>query len=308
MPQQEIRADIECIFHAIYSAQRALRSLVALRKVSLTALPRKESQTTDREATNRELGELKQLPAELCGKVDAMDALEDTQARWIRYILAEAHERAYSLHGDTLTEPVHNAQGHYVYYQRPVGSLQEFINRVTSQETQLDFWSLMVKPGQLDNAVRFLKQCCETALPMVKRQRGYFSFRNGLYVMADNHFHPYTDGRYRAADGSEPAAARYFDVDFDPEWLDCPVEQIELPGFEQVLNKQELSAEVKRFFYAFMGRWYYAIKAKDNWQVVPFFKGMAGTGKSTMFEVRLPVYSTGYGHQLRQGGYRLAGQ
>jgi hypothetical protein len=46
-----------------------------------------------------------------------------------------------------------------------------------------------------------------------------------------------------------------------------------------------LPAEVQRWLYVLLGRLLHDLKRWDNWQIVPFIKGVAGTGKSLIAQV-----------------------
>ena len=49
--------------------------------------------------------------------------------------------------------------------------------------------------------------------------------------------------------------------------------------------EQRFPEEVQRWVYVFLGRLLHELRAFDNWQVIPFFKGLAGTGKSVIAAV-----------------------
>jgi ABC-type molybdenum transport system ATPase subunit/photorepair protein PhrA len=51
---------------------------------------------------------------------------------------------------------------------------------------------------------------------------------------------------------------------------------------QKVLNYQKLDEDVARWVYVFMGRLCFDVNEIDGWQVIPFIKGIAQSGKSTL--------------------------
>jgi phage/plasmid-associated DNA primase len=54
------------------------------------------------------------------------------------------------------------------------------------------------------------------------------------------------------------------------------------PAFDSLLKFQNLPVDAQKMLYVMIGRLRYPMNVHDRWQVVPFIKGMAGTGKSTI--------------------------
>jgi hypothetical protein len=77
-------------------------------------------------------------------------------------------------------------------------------------------------------------------------------------------------------------SCKYFDLDFDPhddivDWWDIPT-----PNMQRVLEYQRLEDDVSKWIYVFMGRLCFDVNEIDGWQVIPFLKGIARSGKSTL--------------------------
>jgi len=58
--------------------------------------------------------------------------------------------------------------------------------------------------------------------------------------------------------------------------------------------EQRFPEEVQRWVYVFLGRLLHELRAYDNWQVIPFFKGLAGTGKSVIAAVAQNFFEPQY--------------
>lgn len=86
-----------------------------------------------------------------------------------------------------------------------------------------------------------------------------------------------------------PAACKYFDMDFDYVEVDSAA-AVQTRECDRIWEAQNFSEEVKSWAYALMGRMMFNVSDKDDWQIAPFFKGVAGTGKSTILRVIAMFY------------------
>ena len=121
--------------------------------------------------------------------------------------------------------------------------------------------------------------------------RHLFSCRSGVFDTSTLRWFPHA---MAAEDGDvlEPSrvAVNYFDMDFDydnccggggaDEWRN-----IDTPYLHSILHYQQLPAEAIDWMYVMIGRMLFEAGTKDGWQVVPFIKGRAQTGKSTILKV-----------------------
>jgi hypothetical protein len=60
-------------------------------------------------------------------------------------------------------------------------------------------------------------------------------------------------------------------------WWDIPT-----PQFQSILDYQQFDAEVSKWMYVMGGKLCYDVCEIDKWQVIPFLKGIAKSGKSTI--------------------------
>ena len=63
----------------------------------------------------------------------------------------------------------------------------------------------------------------------------------------------------------------------EQHWFD-----IQTPFFDKILVHQKFDRNVMRWVYVMVGRLQFELGKLDNWQIMAFFKGVAGTGKSTL--------------------------
>lgn len=173
----------------------------------------------------------------------------------------------------------------------PVMETQEFVYSVTQKEDKFDMWCKMTsKSGAVKEAVKHLNDCVDLQFPELKKNRHTWSFKNGIFmskVPTDDpkkftcQFLPYGSDEYNELDPTI-VSAKYFDKEFDPydsleDWYDIPT-----PHMQKVIDYQGFTEEVSRWMYIFIGRLLYDVGDLDCWQVIPFFKGIAGSGKSTL--------------------------
>jgi len=69
------------------------------------------------------------------------------------------------------------------------------------------------------------------------------------------------------------------------------LEEIPTPLFESIYAPQKWSKEMVDWMFVFLGRLFYAVGEKDDWQVIPFLLGAAGTGKSTTIKIIQLLYN-----------------
>ena len=191
----------------------------------------------------------------------------------------------------------------------------DFVYGAVCKESDYDMWlNLTSAHANVTGAVNYLKLCRDYELPMLKPDRHVFSFTNGVYDADANTFYAYADPT--AAIPPSVVACKFFNIEFPidlvatsgSEWRDIPT-----PKLDQILDHQRVPNEphtplrrvwretasgervreevpdetapklsVKHWFYVFIGRMIYEIGEYDEWQVLMFIKGVAGSGKSTL--------------------------
>ena len=128
-------------------------------------------------------------------------------------------------------------------------------------------------------------------VPEISTDRTVFSFSNGVYLAKQESFVPYEEAdRYFPAN-NYPVACKHHRMPFDPAWLHVadPM-QIPTPAFDSIMATQRWSPDVRRWAFVLFGRLFYDVGDFDDWQVVPFLKGLAGTGKSIILNFIREVY------------------
>ena len=158
-----------------------------------------------------------------------------------------------------------------------VMEIKDFVYENIQKEVKYDMWkNSTTKSGNINDCVKFLTVCKDIQFPEIKKDRNIWSFRNGIYNGRIDKFY-----KYGSADDVPVVSCKYFDLDF----MECPPDDwymIPTPHFQSILDYQKFDEDVCRWFYVFAGRLCFDLNTTDCWQVIPFLKGIAGSGKSTL--------------------------
>eukprot|EP00798_Chlamydomonas_sp_ICE-L_P027292 gene27292-biopygen3125 len=167
------------------------------------------------------------------------------------------------------------------YAWRRVCTIKEFVYQNTQKELNFDMWLNLTSVRTNINAVVDHLTCCrDVQFPDLVRDRHVFSFKGGVYFAPTDTYVPYEKMSER---GDDVVAAKYFDIDFP-----CAEEGTEedwqplTPYLQSILDFQKMSPDVSWWMYVFIGRLIYEVGELDEWQVLPYLKGAASTGKSTI--------------------------
>jgi phage/plasmid-associated DNA primase len=200
------------------------------------------------------------------------------------YLLKMASDEGYRRYKGQCCVQIRNTRA-----WRIVKEIKDFVYDVTQKEDEPEMWKNLTSRGNLvSDVVKHLTNCKDFQFPEIKKDRHVWSFQNGLLVGKDwdgeKHtikFYKYTSQDFRDLDPTI-VSCKYFDSAFDsydniPDWWDIPT-----PNMQKVLDYQKLDEDVARWVYVFMGRLCFDVNEIDGWQVIPFIKGIAQSGKSTL--------------------------
>ncbi len=171
---------------------------------------------------------------------------------------------------------------------KPLMEIEEFVYTYTQKEDKYDMWkNLTSKPGNVKESINHLTNCRDVQFPEINKNRHVWSFNNGLFVGKEWNGEMYTTRFYKYGshefDTLDPTivACKYFDLPFDHyenvHWYEIPT-----PHMDKILNYQKFPKDVAEWIFAFGGRLCFDVNEMDGWQCIPFFKGIARSGKSTL--------------------------
>lgn len=197
------------------------------------------------------------------------------------FLLDSAFEKRLRKQEGYVFEPILVNDKYNSHAFRRVCEIKEWVYMVTQKELQWHQWvNVTHGTNTLKATVDYLTSCDDYQFPNLVKDRTVFSFKNGIYLATENRFYDYETATEPLAESI--VACKYFDQAFDPyeEILDWKL--IPTPAFQGILDYQELPPEVAEWLYVFLGKMLYDLNQYDGWQVLPFLKGHAGTGKSTI--------------------------
>jgi len=178
---------------------------------------------------------------------------------------------------------------------KPVETIEEYVYGVAKKEVQFELWKNLTAraPGHGD-LIRHLKNTKDMQFPEIKKNRHVWSFKNGIFIgkeFDDAHstidtphwrasFYTYESNEFKNLDQTI-VSSKYFDMEFE-DYSDMDWRNIPTPYFDSILKYQQFSKDVCEWIFALGGRLCYDVNEIDKWQCIPFLKGVARSGKSTL--------------------------
>ncbi len=191
----------------------------------------------------------------------------------------------------------------------------ESLYYLCKKESVVHLWQIFASSAkERSNCESYLSNCKEPEFKEVRPHRNCFSFFDGVYYTSTDTFVKYEDGVvehigpfqdpltvsiklfpdnkfeeiYRIGQENDheirplkkPRLDFYYNIYND----------FNTPLFDSILDSQDYGVDMKFWLSVFLGRLLYEVGDKDQWQVIPFLKGVGGTGKSTIIQVMESLY------------------
>lgn len=164
------------------------------------------------------------------------------------------------------------------------GTLRQAIYELCRKEEQSELWNITLAEREVINAESYLKNCIDHEFPAVEFHRRKYSFRDGVYDGETDRFALYTDGVLNTfPELSTYGTFMFIDQPFTQAYALEP-RGISCPAFESIMTMQGWSNQCIEMMYILIGRLMHNVGEKDNWQIMPYLIGEAGTGKSTIID------------------------
>lgn len=205
--------------------------------------------------------------------------------------LKEAYKAGYRRYKGHCCEEIKTVDGFRTRAWNPIFTIEEFVYSIPKKESNFVNWKNFTSKGSIfRDVIDNLGKCNDAQFPEIKKRRHVWSFKNGVFVgkeWAPDEgvykccFYPYKSDKYACLDPSI-VACKYFDQQFDDfshieDWTKIPT-----PWFNSILKYQKFDDDVCNWAYVMGGRLCFDVGELDGWQVIPFFKGIARSGKSTL--------------------------
>ena len=199
------------------------------------------------------------------------------------YLLRKAYENGFRRYRDQCCKEIGCTRA-----WKPIKEIKDFVYDETQKEDNVEMWlNLTNRGGMANDVIRHLTNCKDIQFAEIKKDRHVWSFQNGLLDARPNPemavtFYDYNSQEFRELDPNL-VSCKYFDMQFDPDHLTIDDwYQIPTPNLQLILDYQRFEEDVCRWTYVFLGRLCYEVNELDGWQIIPFLKGIARSGKSTL--------------------------
>lgn len=211
------------------------------------------------------------------------------------FLLKWLQERGYKRYQHFCCEKIYTGEGNYTHYMAPKFDISEVPYKAIKKESNYEMWCNLTSGGNAEKAINWLKSGDEVEFQSIKKDRNVFAFSNGIYVTADRQYESgeWLDHFYEYGVESideDIVACRFFDFPFrnhlfeDKGWYDIPTPNVDkilhAQGFHEIGENEEIIG----WFWAYVGRTLHQAGTLDNWQTSPFYRGKAGTGKSSVVD------------------------
>ena len=207
------------------------------------------------------------------------------------YTLEETYKCGYRRYKGHCCEEIKTIEGYITRAWNPIFPIDQFVYSIAQKDSSFTNWKNFTSKGSIfREVIDHVSKCKDQQFPEISKRRHVWSFKNGLFVgkewipdrgVYDCRFYPYESSDFACLDPTI-VSCKYFDQQFDDfshleRWQDIPT-----PNFDKVLKYQKLEQEVCNWAYVMGGRLCYDVGELDSWQIIPFFKGIARSGKSTL--------------------------
>lgn len=207
------------------------------------------------------------------------------------FLLNECVSRGYRRYRDRCYQQiiVHTTEGSFpTRAWEPVCDIHEFIHRSVRRDINPEQWKNLTSSYDRNakSAENYLRSCQDAEFPSLTVDRHRFSFSNGVFDVGTLEWFPFLNSSMAP---DEKASCKFHDIIFEDgvyfdEYRNRP-EQIPTPLFDKIFNVQKIPKDAMFWIYVFLGRLLFDLGEYDDWEIIPFIKGLAGTGKSTIGKI-----------------------
>jgi len=222
------------------------------------------------------------------------DNEEDKKTAWqelLLYMLETLYNMKYRRYKEQCYRQITTSDGKRTRAWEPICDISEFVYMNAQKEVKYDQWKNMTSKGScVKDTINYLSTTIDIQFPEIKKNRCVWSFQNGIFIgkywdrskdMYTTKFLEYDSPDFDSLDPTI-VSCKYFDKKLEDQsgredWFDIPT-----PHMQSIMDYQRFPEDVSRWLYVFCGRMCFEVNEMDSWQVIPYLKGIAGTGKSTI--------------------------
>lgn len=140
--------------------------------------------------------------------------------------------------------------------------------------------------------IKHLENVETQEFPTLKPDRCVRSFYNGVIIFRGPGDYEFRSFMTHDHIPTSIVACKFLPTEFDPSILGYHnYMNIPTPYFDSILDHQRWNILVKNQIFTQLGRTFFDLNSHDNWECIPFFKGVAGSGKSTIGRLMQKFYN-----------------
>ncbi len=205
--------------------------------------------------------------------VNVLPSKEDTSFQKYRNIVLQACARA-EVRKDREGNLFRRVRPELSYAYENFTTIREFV-----QDTLRDNVDALEDPNSIDKMTKLLSDQRTSSCDFIQRDRHFLGFSDGVFEIVNCCFTP------RETITEDLVVRKYFDQPFDEA-------DIETPSFDRLLRLQLPSDAGYNIMLVLIGRLFFWIGERDNWQVMTYVMGdQAGTGKSLLIDTVKAMFS-----------------
>jgi hypothetical protein len=207
------------------------------------------------------------------------------------FTLDQLYKAGYRRYGTDCYEEIRTVEGYRTRAWSRKCTIEKFIRSLSPMASDFDNWENFTSRGNvIRDVVDNISKGFQPQFPDIVKRRHVWSFTNGVFVgkewipeteTYDCRFYPYESDAFKRLDPTI-IACKYFDQVFQDYTHVDDWTQIPTPHVNTVLQYQNFEDEACNWVYVMGGRLCFDIGEMDTWQIIPFFKGIARSGKSTL--------------------------
>ena len=214
------------------------------------------------------------------------------------FVMDRCFEQCLRHREGILFEPVFTEDGHNTRFYKEYKEVLDFVYNCTDRFTNERFFLLMTTGGNARQAADIMTNYKrDPRLRQHTASRYHFAFRNCIFSSEERKAYFFSPHENQASVGQLPAdicCCQFIDLVLDPTWLSDEVLAnpmlIKTPTVDKILKDQGHGEDVIYWVKVFLGRMCFNLGVHDDWQICLFFRGVAGSGKSSLLKLFSKIY------------------
>jgi hypothetical protein len=222
----------------------------------------------------------------------------------LEFYLTQACQQGVRRHEEEVFEPLRLSDGTFTrHYKRKCTVTEWLYDVVHPKENHINHYDTLTSSSgvrtYLADQLKFIKS---NQFPFLQKSRSHFSYRNGVLDVNERVFYLYN---YRLSSHaksphirpisdlpSDVCTAKFHDAMLPLAYVDHNMDPMTIPTphMDSIFRTQKFDDYTLKVFYALCGRLLHDVGKHDDFQSALYIRGVAGSGKSTFFQILGEAY------------------